>query len=128
MIKNPYRQFRIQSENLMAHEQAGVVHIKAHSVSEMNVGIGVVRSRILNRLGADESSTRRDRKLIYGCPTTEVLRPSAGNENQNWHHENCEAFSRHLSSGVIEQCNFCALKISTGRLMAEIRYPLVPRV
>jgi len=86
MIKDPYRQFRIQSENPMAHEQAGVVHIEARPVSEMNVGIGVVRSRIQDRLGADESSPGRDGNLIYGCPTIEVLRPSAGNENQNWHH------------------------------------------
>ena len=107
MIKDPYRQFRIQSENLMAHEQAGVIHIEAHPVSEMNVGIGVVWGRIQDRLGADESSTRRDRNLIYGCPTTEVLSPSAGNENQNWHHENCEPFSCHLSSGVLSDRSLC---------------------
>ncbi len=85
MIEDPYGQFRIESENLLALEQACVIHIEAHPVSEMNVGIGVVRNRILDRLGADESSPRRDGNLIYGCPTTEVLRPNAANENQDWH-------------------------------------------
>jgi hypothetical protein len=60
----------------MGREQATVIELDHFLVSKMNVAIEC--GRIQDRLGADQSSPRRDGKLIG-------LRPSARNKEQNWH-------------------------------------------
>ena len=64
-----YGHFPVQSEDLVALEQATVIELDHFLAPEMNG-----QARTLNRLGTDESSARRDGKLID-------LRQGAGHEN-----------------------------------------------
>src|SRR6202043_131953 len=85
-------------------EQPAVVEGNAFLVSKMNTAIE--KRAIRYRLGADERSSGRYGNFID-------LRHSACNQNQNWHNQHCEPFSRHLASGALRDA-FLSHKISTA--------------